>query len=116
MSWGTPPWSVKVRPDCRPFAPGSHPIMWSKDRFSIMTTTMWSIPLLSGDTWTLGGVVGPRAAARPTPVAPTARAPAPTAAAPNTARRLMVPGRWPVDPAWLTSGLASSSLMLRSPW
>jgi hypothetical protein len=63
-----------------PSAPGSQPRKWSKDRFSIMTTTMWSIPDVAGS----GSVAAALAAALPPihPVAPAvAAAPAPTSAA-----------------------------------
>ena len=37
-----------MSPACLPSAPGSQPSRWSKDRFSIVTRTMWSIPDCSG--------------------------------------------------------------------
>src|SRR4051794_23587564 len=36
------------KPACLPSAPGSHPSRWSKDRFSMHTTTMWSMPEAAG--------------------------------------------------------------------
>src|SRR5690348_14790065 len=51
--------SAYDRPACLPLAPGSQPSRWSKDRFSMHTTTMWSMPEALG----LGSALGSAAAA-----------------------------------------------------
>ena len=77
---------MKVSPDWRPRAPGSHPRKWSKERFSIITTTMWSIPEAAGEG-SDDGVVA-RAGWGWATEAATEATPA-TAVAPNNARRVI---------------------------
>jgi hypothetical protein len=48
VAWVTPALSTYDNPACLPSASGSHPRKWSKLRFSIVTTTICSMPEFCG--------------------------------------------------------------------
>src|SRR2546421_12683482 len=67
---GAPVRSGYARPAWRPLAPGSQPRKWSKDRFSMHSTTMWSMPAEAGGgrvAWTVAERLTVAASLAPVP-------------------------------------------------